>query len=88
MTDKKLRMVGVVLHWAWDPIGVRGIEEAKDEYDSYASPVLKLLESRSPDEEVAAYLTCVETERMGLEPHRDKNADVAVLLKELHALVA
>jgi hypothetical protein len=88
MSDKKLRMVKVVLHWTWDPIGVRGIAEAKDEYDSYASPVLELLERGSAEEEVADYLTCVETERMALAAHRDKNADVAALLRELHALVA
>ena len=87
MSDTKLQMVKVVLHWTWDPIGVRGIEEAKDEYDSYASPVLELLERGSADEEVAAYLTCVETERMELNPQRDKNADVAALLRELHALI-
>jgi hypothetical protein len=88
MSDKKLHMVKVVLHWTWDPIGVRGIEEAKDEYDSYASPVLELLERGSAEDEVADYLTCVETERMGLKAHRDKNSDVAALLRELHALVA
>ena len=38
----KLRMVQVVLLWAWDPIGVRGIPEAVDEYDSYAPAVLEL----------------------------------------------
>jgi len=64
-----------------------GNREAKDEYDSYATPVFELLESGCPGEEVAAYLTCVETERMELPPHSAKNEDVAGLLKELHALV-
>lgn len=81
-------MVKVVLHWAWDPIGVRGCEGAEDEYDSYAAAVLELLECGSGDEEVTDYLTCLETERMGLNPHRDKNADVAAFLRELFALVA
>lgn len=36
----KLQMVRIVLLWAWDPIGVRGIPEAVDEYDSYAPAVL------------------------------------------------
>ena len=67
-------------------IGVRGIEEAHDEYDSYATPVLELLERAAPDEEVGAYLTYVEVERMGLKPHKDNNEDVAALLRELHAL--
>lgn len=88
MSDPKLRMVESVLRWAWDPIGVRGVGEALDEYDSYAPPVLELLERASPNEQVAAYLDCVETDRMGLERRPDRNADVAALLRELHSLFA
>ncbi len=84
MSDVKLRMVKVVLHCVWDPIGVRGIAEAADEYDSYAEPLLELLELGSPADELAAYLTAVESERMGLAAHRGKNEDVAALLRELH----
>ena len=87
MGDKKLQTVKVVLHWAWDPIGIRGIEEARDEYDGYAPQVLAMLENGSGDEELGAYLTFVETERMGLPPHKEKNEDVAALLRELRALV-
>ena len=32
MSEKKLRMVKVVLHWVWNPIGVRGVEEAVDTF--------------------------------------------------------
>jgi len=56
MSDVKLRMVKVVLHWVWDPIGIRGIAEAVDEYDSYAQPILELLELGSPADELASYL--------------------------------
>jgi hypothetical protein len=80
-------MVKSVLHWVWDPIGVRRIPEALDEYDTYAAPVLELLERGSQNEEVAAYLGRVESERMELPPHRDRNADVAALLSELHSLL-
>ena len=86
--DAKLRMVKLILLWVWDPIGVRGIEEAVDEYDSYALPVFELLERGSSSQEVAAYLTHVESERMELKPHRDKADEVATLLRELHALFA
>lgn len=86
MGDRKLQTIKVVLHWAWDPIGVRGVEEARDEYDSYALPVLALLQGGSTDEEVGAYLTSVEAEWMGLTPDKNKNEDIAALLRELHAL--
>ncbi|WP_197274474.1 hypothetical protein [Novosphingobium sp. AAP83] len=88
MRDPKLLMVKSVLHWAWDPIGVRGVEEARDEYDSYAPNVLELLERSSPEDEVAAYLGWVEVERLGLPHHPDRNADVAALLMELRRLFA
>jgi hypothetical protein len=88
MSDAKLRMVEVVLHWAWHPIGVRGATGAIGEYDSYAPSALALLEQGCPVDEIAAYLGSVESERMGLKPHRDKNEDVAALLRELHALLA
>lgn len=86
MSDKSLRMVRVVLHWAWDPIGVRGLPEAVEEYDMYAPSVLKLLEREAAHAEVADYLSWVEAERMELKPQRDTNRDVAALLSELHAI--
>ncbi|QAY78152.1 hypothetical protein [Sphingosinicella sp. BN140058] len=82
----KLRRVEVVLHWAWDPIGVRGIPEAADEYDSYALTVLAMLERGTPDREVADYLTSVERDRMGLRARPDKNEDIAAMLRELHSI--
>jgi len=84
--DKHLRMVAIVLHWAWDPIGIRGIEEALDEYDSYAGPVLDLLERKAADQEVADYLTSIERDSMELQPRPEKNADIATMLGQLHLL--
>jgi hypothetical protein len=83
----KLRMVQLVLHWVWDPIGVGGVPETADEYDRYAGPVLELLNRAATNAEVADYLTKVEDEWMGLTPNRDRNEDVAALLRELTPLV-
>jgi hypothetical protein len=88
MSDPKLRMVRSVLHWAWDPIGVAGVAQAHDEYDSYAPAVWQMLEHGSSSEALAIHLGEIERERMGLPPNAEKNADVAGLLKELHALFA
>ena len=81
-------MVKVVLHWAWDPIGVRGAPGALDEYDNYALPVLEMLERSALDQEIADYLSFIEQEWIGLQPNRDRNMDVAAMLRELHAIVA
>jgi hypothetical protein len=87
MSKAKLRMVKVILHWVWDPIGVRGLEGAVDEYGAYAPHVLELLERGSSDAEVAAYLRRVESEWMELQPHRDRSEDVAALLTQMHAVL-
>lgn len=85
--SEKLRMVQVVLHWAWDPIGIRGDPDAADEYDSYAPQVLGMLENGVEDQVVADYLTGVVRNRMELRPSPEKDADIAALLRELLAAV-
>jgi hypothetical protein len=50
----------------WDPIGVRDVPEAQDEYDSYLGPIAGRLRSGDSPEELAAYLDSVTEERMGL----------------------
>jgi len=84
----KLRMIRVVLLWVWDPIGVRGIPEAVDEYDSYAQAVLQKLETGASDQCVADYLTSVVRDRMELPPNPKMDQDVAVMLRQLYAIEA
>jgi uncharacterized protein YeaO (DUF488 family) len=50
----------------WDPIGIRKIPEAHDEYDLYIAPVYELLAAQCSKSELFDYLWRVETERMGL----------------------
>ena len=82
----RLRMVRVVLLWAWDPIGVRGIPEAVDEYDSYAPAILQLLESGASNRELADHLTSIVRDRMELRPNPTAAEDVAGMLRELYAI--
>jgi hypothetical protein len=65
---KKLlrQRIDEVLHYIWDPIGVAGIPEARDEYDSYVPGVYRLLFQDSPEGEIAKMLTKIEVENMGL----------------------
>lgn len=85
-SDTSLQMVQVALHWAWDPIGVRGIEEAADEYDMYAPRVLELLKADAPVEQIADYPTSVVRDRMErpLRPDRDK--DVSSMLQQMFVI--
>ena len=50
----------------WDPIGVRDVPAAQDEYDGYVGGVYRLLASAASPEAVAEHLRAIETERMGL----------------------
>ena len=81
--DTRLRIVQIVLHWAWDPIGVRGIEEAADEYHMYAPQVLELLEADAPADTIAGYLTSVVRDRMELPIRPDRDNDVSRMLQQL-----
>jgi len=61
-----LTRVNEVLHYIWDPIGVRGEPNARDEYDSYVPGVYSLLHDGATAEQIATHLDKIATERMGL----------------------
>jgi hypothetical protein len=84
--DVSLRMIQIVLHWAWDPIGVRGIEEAADEYDMYALQVLEMLEADAPVKRIADYLTGVVRDRMELPVQPDRDNHVSSMLRQLFVI--
>ena len=84
----KLRMIQIVLLRAWDPIGVRSIPEAADEYDSYAPVVLQMLETGASDRHIADYLTSVVRDQMGLGLNPKADEDITVLLRELYTMEA
>jgi hypothetical protein len=62
---KRQRAQGIrrLLMEEWDPIGVKDIPEAADEYDSYVGPVGRMLREAS---EIAGYLTAISTNRKEL----------------------
>ena len=79
-----------VLHYMWDPIGVAGVPEARDEYDSYATHVFSLLIREAPSHEIADYLLATETEAMGLalsEASRQRASDVTEALRRWHHII-
>ncbi|MEY2562272.1 MAG: hypothetical protein QOH88_465 [Verrucomicrobiota bacterium] len=60
------RRVDEVLHYIWDPIGVAGTPEARDEYYSYLPHVFSLVQSAAPREEITTFLLTTASEDMGL----------------------
>ncbi len=67
----------------WDPIGVRHIEDAADEYDSYVSGIVGVLTSDPDSEHLARYLHGIETVSMGLQGDLPRCREVAAELRRL-----
>jgi len=70
----------------WDPIGVMSMPDwPRDEYDSYLSPTLRLLERGASSQELIEYLSWAELEHMGLsesQQAQDRREAFAIQLKE------
>jgi hypothetical protein len=76
-----------ILMEEWDPIGVRGIPEANDEYDAYLGQIGSLLRADATADEISAYLLDVEEARMGFErsaARRTRADAVAARLRTWH----
>jgi hypothetical protein len=64
--ESRSRVREILLH-EWDPIGVSGVPQAADEYDSYADKVyVMLMYDGAGAAEIAAYLFQVANVHMGL----------------------
>jgi hypothetical protein len=75
--------IRLVLLRDWDPIGVRDVPEAQDEYDGYVSGVYRLLVSGATLSELAEHLLQIERESMRLSPRPDVLVDVSSRLKQI-----
>jgi len=59
LPPQELKLYGQVdeiLHYMWDPIGVAGVTQARDEYYSYLPQVFQLVLKNESKEKIAAYL--------------------------------
>ena len=74
------RAVGEILHYVWDPIGVAGLPQARDEYDSYVAQVFSLVRSGASEPEIAAFLAKIAADLMGLDQTQRCSARAASVL--------
>jgi hypothetical protein len=63
------RRVDEVLHYLWDPCGVSGAPQARDEYYGYLPEVFRLVKDGATAQEIAHHLA--EIERTGMELDED-----------------
>lgn len=83
-----------ILMQEWDPIGVRDVPEAQDEYDSYVGRIyVMLMDERASTATIREYLYRTAMEDMGISPgawlavRSTQTADALVNLRpafELH----
>ena len=71
-----------VLHYLWDPIGVREAPGARGEYDSYLPRVFWLVRGQATADAIADYLVTVERDHMRLSPAPDRARKIAAILIE------
>jgi len=64
----------------WDPIGVSGIERARDEYDHYASTITSEPSQFQSAEDICRFLIDATEEKMGVrsDSERCRKAALAV----------
>ena len=85
---KLYRQTDEILDYMWDPIGVAGIAQARDEYHAYLPLVFELLMRNEQKEAIASYLVDLEENRMGLTPNGEAALEVAeVLLNAKEAII-
>jgi hypothetical protein len=60
------REIREVLLKVWDPIGVKDVPQAQDEYDCCVGHILSLLAQQKSDDEIVDYLMWAATDHMGL----------------------
>ncbi len=77
-----------VLLREWDPIGMRDVLEAKDEYDGYVGGVYRLLANGASTLELAEHLARIERDDMGFSTVQESLPAVADRLKQLDITLA
>ncbi|MEX0841366.1 MAG: hypothetical protein WEC82_05710 [Xanthobacteraceae bacterium] len=66
-----------ILLTEWDPIALRNVPQAQDEYDQYATRIAQMVISRRSIVELSEYLLHLETSVLGLEANRERARAVA-----------
>ena len=87
LDDALYRGTDEVLHYKWDPIGISDFPEARDEYHQYLPQVFGLLKGDADAAKIAAYLSEITTERMGLKKNHQHDIQIAELLLDLQRFI-
>ena len=79
-----LQLVQEILFQEWDPIGVNDSAACKNEYDSYALTICRLLQAGADEYKLIAHLQQLQKVSMGLSVINDeRDQQVAERLRSL-----
>jgi hypothetical protein len=59
------KRIDEILHYIWDPCGIEGALQARDEYNSYLPQVFQLVLKKSSQKKIADHLLEIEVNMMG-----------------------
>lgn len=77
MENFYINEINNILLTEWDPIGIRHIDGAHDEYLQYANEIYEIIQRSNSDNELFDYLWKLETHHMGLKGNRTKTKKMA-----------
>jgi hypothetical protein len=87
LADKEIRRIQSeirrVLVDVWDPIGIKGVTNAQDEYDAYIGGLFHLLNRGGSEEEISAYLWKVIEEKIHIHPQKGATQEAAKALRRI-----
>lgn len=66
MSKELYQRIDETLHYIWDPIGVSGAPQARDEYYGYLPKVEEAIRRGDSKEDVIRLLNTIATDNMGL----------------------
>jgi len=72
-----------VLLEVWDPIGVRDVPQAQDEYDCCIGGIFRLLTTGGTDDQIVDYLWQQPNEHIGLIIGRDQMYPTVAALRRI-----
>ena len=81
--ERLCQSVRAILATDWDPIGVRDVAEAKDEYEPYVAPIANRLIAAISRPDLSNYLLQIERGSMGLGGNNARARTVAEKLRRI-----
>ena len=81
--DRLCQRIRAILSSDWDPIGVRDVPQAADEYEPYVIPVANRLMAGEPAAKLARFLLDTETNLLGLDGNARRARAVASKLRAI-----